>query len=152
MILSRHHPSCTLELRFRAFIWGIVCFFTKVKGQQISKANWGVLDSSKKRTKLTILSTFSTQDSELHSFFGRIEDTIFFFEIYWPDWVYHRTSFRNILDQIWTAKKDKITEISDNQLTRGSLAEIGGLQYKQRWNCLHHWLLRRHYKSHVCSD
>ena len=62
------------------------------------------------------------------------------------------TSFRNILDQIWTAKKGKITEISDYQLTRGSLAEIGGLQYKQRWNCLHHWLLRRHYKSHVCSD
>ena len=44
----------------------------------------GVLDSSKKRTKLTILDTFSTQDSELRSFFGRIEDTIFFFEIYWP--------------------------------------------------------------------
>ena len=33
----------------------------------------------KKRTKLTILSTFSIKDSEFRSFFGRIEDTIFVF-------------------------------------------------------------------------
>ena len=37
---------------------------------------YGVLDSSKKRTKLTILSTEGAQDSEFRSFFGRIENTI----------------------------------------------------------------------------
>ena len=33
----------------------------------------------KKRTKLAILSNFSTQDCEFRSFFGRIEDTIILF-------------------------------------------------------------------------
>ena len=46
------------------------------KGQTISKANYGVLNSSKKRTKLTIMSTEDAQDSELRSFFGRIKETI----------------------------------------------------------------------------
>ena len=46
------------------------------KGQTISKANYGVLNSPKKRTKLTILSKEEAQDSEFRSFFGRIEDTI----------------------------------------------------------------------------
>ena len=36
----------------------------------------------KKRTKLTILSIFSTEDSELCSFFGRIEETIMYFRDY----------------------------------------------------------------------
>ena len=35
----------------------------------------------KKRTKLNILSTFSTEDSELHSFFGRIQDVNFFLDL-----------------------------------------------------------------------
>ena len=43
------------------------------KGQKISKANHGFLNSPKKRTKLTILSKKDPQDSE---FFERIEDTI----------------------------------------------------------------------------
>ena len=46
------------------------------KGQTIPKANFGFLNSSKKRTKLTILRKEDAQDSELRSFFGRIEDTI----------------------------------------------------------------------------
>ena len=53
------------------------CIFNK--GQTISKANYGVLNSSKKRTKLTILSKEDAQDSEFRSFFGRIEDTIICF-------------------------------------------------------------------------
>ena len=36
------------------------------------KISW--IGPSKKRTKLTILSTFSTQDSEFRSFFRRIQD------------------------------------------------------------------------------
>ena len=44
-----------------------------------SRKKYGVLDSSKKRTKLTILSTEGAQDSEFRSFFGRIEDTIICF-------------------------------------------------------------------------
>ena len=46
------------------------------KGQYISKAIYGLLNSSRRRTKLTILSIFFTQDSEFRSFFGRIEETI----------------------------------------------------------------------------
>jgi hypothetical protein len=41
-----------------------------------SRKEYGVLDSSKKRTKLTILSTEGAQDSEFRSFFGRIQDAI----------------------------------------------------------------------------
>ena len=37
---------------------------------------YGVLNTSKKRTKLTILRIFFTQDSEFRSFFGRIEETV----------------------------------------------------------------------------
>ena len=44
---------------------------------QISKAISGLLNSPKKRTKLTFLSISFTQDSEFCSgFFGRIEETI----------------------------------------------------------------------------
>ena len=46
------------------------------KGQKISKANYGFLDSPKKWTKLTILSEEGPQDSEFLSFCGRIEDRI----------------------------------------------------------------------------
>ena len=46
------------------------------KGQKISKANYGFLNSPKKRTKLTILSKEDPQDSEFCSFFGRIQDAI----------------------------------------------------------------------------
>jgi hypothetical protein len=46
------------------------------KGQTISKENYGVLNSFKKRTKLTILSKEDPQNSEFHSFLERIEDTI----------------------------------------------------------------------------
>ena len=45
------------------------------KGQTISEANYGFLNSSKKRTKLTMLSVENAQDSEFCSFFGRNEDT-----------------------------------------------------------------------------
>ena len=59
-------------------------FFHKVnelkKGQTIPKANFGFLNSSKKRTKLTILSKEDAQDSEFCSFFGIIEDTINYFQ------------------------------------------------------------------------
>ena len=41
------------------------------KGQLISKQNCRALTSPKKRTKLIIMSMFSSQDSELGSFFGR---------------------------------------------------------------------------------
>jgi hypothetical protein len=44
------------------------------KGQTISKANYGVLNSPKKRMKLTILSIEDAQDSEFCSFFERIEE------------------------------------------------------------------------------
>ena len=49
------------------------------KGQKISKANYGVLNSSKKRTILTKYPELSREDaqySEFRSFFGRIEETI----------------------------------------------------------------------------
>ena len=46
------------------------------KGEIISKANYGFLNSTKKRTKLTILSKEEAQDSEFRSFFWRIEETI----------------------------------------------------------------------------
>ena len=49
------------------------------KGQWISKAIYGLLNSSKKQTKLTILNIFSTQNSEFRSFYGRIENTIICF-------------------------------------------------------------------------
>ena len=40
---------------------------------------YGVLDSSKKRTKFTILSTEGAQDNEFRLFFGRIQDAIICF-------------------------------------------------------------------------
>ena len=46
------------------------------KGQTISKANHGFINSPKKQTKHTILSKEDAQDSEFCSFFGRFEDTI----------------------------------------------------------------------------
>ena len=46
------------------------------KCQLISKVIYGALNSSKKGIKLIILSVFSTQDSELCSFFGIIGETI----------------------------------------------------------------------------
>ena len=49
---------------------------SQTKGQKISKANYGFLNSPKKQTKLTILSKEDAQDSEFRSFFGRIEETI----------------------------------------------------------------------------
>ena len=47
-----------------------------LKVRKSRKAIYGVLNSSKKRTKLTILSIFFTQDSEFRSFLGIIEKTI----------------------------------------------------------------------------
>ena len=41
----------------------VPCFSLELKGQTISKANYGVLNSPKKRTKLTILSKEDAQDS-----------------------------------------------------------------------------------------
>ena len=41
----------------------------------MSKANYGILNSSKNRTKLNILSKEDAQDSEFRSFFGRIKET-----------------------------------------------------------------------------
>ena len=41
------------------------------KGQLISKQICRAITSPKKQTKLIILSIFSSQDSELRSFFGR---------------------------------------------------------------------------------
>ena len=49
--------------------------YQKDKGQATTKANYGFLNSSKKRTKLTILSKEDAQDSMFRSFFGRTEDT-----------------------------------------------------------------------------
>ena len=48
----------------------------RYKGQTISKANYGVLKSPKKRMKLTILSIFSSQDSDFCSFSWRIKEAI----------------------------------------------------------------------------
>ena len=45
----------------------------KIKGQNISKANYGFLNSPKKGTKLTILSKEDPQDSEFRSFFGELK-------------------------------------------------------------------------------
>ena len=50
--------------------------WTCTKGQTISKANYGFLNSPKKRMKLTILSKEHAQDRE---FFWRIEETIICF-------------------------------------------------------------------------
>ena len=47
-----------------------------IKGQKISKANCGDLNSSKKQTKFTKREYVDAQDSEFCSFFGRIENTI----------------------------------------------------------------------------
>ena len=56
-----------------------------IKGQKISKAIYGVLNSSEQQTKIIILRTCSIQDKFFRSFFGRIEFIIIFaFEIYWP--------------------------------------------------------------------
>ena len=44
--------------------------------QKSLKANYGFLDSLKKRTKLTILSKEDSQDREFYSFFRGTEDTI----------------------------------------------------------------------------
>ena len=58
-------------------------FHDVAKGQEISKANNDFLDSSKKQTKLTILSTEGHQDSEFCLFFRIIKDTMnLLFEIY----------------------------------------------------------------------
>ena len=48
-------------------------FFVKLGYMKVrqSQAYYGVLNSSKKRTKLTILSREDAQDNELGSFFGR---------------------------------------------------------------------------------
>jgi hypothetical protein len=46
------------------------------KGQEISKAIYDVKTSSKKQTKLTILSKEDGQDSEIRSCFGRSFDII----------------------------------------------------------------------------
>ena len=42
------------------------------KGQTISEANYGVLNSSEKGTKLTVLSIFFAQDSDFPSFFDEL--------------------------------------------------------------------------------
>ena len=53
----------------------------EVKGQTISKANYGVLSSSKKQTKLTVLSIFFTQDCEFDGFLVELRKSLFAFEI-----------------------------------------------------------------------
>ena len=45
------------------------------KGQYISKAIYGPSILQKNDQNSLVLSIFFTQDSEFHSFFGRIEDT-----------------------------------------------------------------------------
>ena len=50
------------------------------KGQKILKAIYGVLNSQKKWTKLTILRIFFTQDSEFCSFLGELRKVY----IFWP--------------------------------------------------------------------
>ena len=50
------------------------------KGQTISKANHGFINSPKKRMELSILNKEHAPDSEFHSFSGRIEETIFCFQ------------------------------------------------------------------------
>ena len=57
------------ELMFRHSLPFLV--FGIGKGKLISKALYGLLNSSKKRTKLTILSFFFTQDSEFRLFFWK---------------------------------------------------------------------------------
>ena len=52
------------------------------KGKIISEANYGVLNSSKKRTKLTILSIIFTQDSEFCSFLEELRRPKIAFKIY----------------------------------------------------------------------
>ena len=66
----------TLNMHFELAIETHLIVFCSTKGQTITKANYGFFNSSKKRTKLTILSREDAQDSEFRSFFGRIEDTI----------------------------------------------------------------------------
>ena len=65
----------TKEVCFRAETYQLAL----AKGRTISKANYGALNSPKKRTKLTILSKENSQDSEFGSFFGRIEEIIICF-------------------------------------------------------------------------
>jgi hypothetical protein len=55
-------------------------FVLLLKVSKSRKQIYGVLDSSKNEKNYL-------QYSELCSFFGRIEDTIYFFEIYWPLWL-----------------------------------------------------------------
>ena len=65
--INNYGPIVVLD-RFR--IEGQKC---DIKGQSISKKRYDVLDSSKKRTKFTILSTEGTQDSEFSSFYWKNE-------------------------------------------------------------------------------
>ena len=62
----------TKEVCFRAETYQLAL----AKGRTISKANYGAINSPKKRTKLTILTREDAQDSKFRSFFGRIEEAI----------------------------------------------------------------------------
>ena len=59
LFISRYNKGCWYS-------------YAKIKGQTISKANYGLLNSPKKRTKCTQDTTLSA----FRSFFGRIEETI----------------------------------------------------------------------------
>ena len=60
--------------------------YKNFKGQLISKAIYGVLDSPKKRTKKIWLDIVVTSQffSFFRSFFGEVRKTQFAFEIIWP--------------------------------------------------------------------
>ena len=67
-----HHRLITQLTHNHCIFWFIILLSIGIaKGQTISKANYGFLNSSKKRTKLTILSKEDAQDSEFCLFFWK---------------------------------------------------------------------------------
>ena len=90
--------------------------FPHSKGQQISKANYGVLDSSKKWT--LALDNFQC------SFFGKNRGRHFFFGIYWPLILYPNT---RIVEQEWysaehlTIGPQNSLKIEDQNLRKGPI-------------------------------
>ena len=67
-------PSCAAKIISYIQSFEALCPWVQLKVSKSQKKKYGVLDSSKRRTELTILSTEGVQGSEFRSLFGRIQD------------------------------------------------------------------------------
>ena len=98
------------------------------KGQTISKANYGFLNSSKETTKLTILIKKDAQDSEFCLFFGRIEDTIICFRDF--------LTF-NPLNSLWWSRFNMLLTLRDvllNSMNRTQWVKIIHFKSSAIWS------------------